>query len=111
MNDPAGFHSLVALHVTDDDGYRRYRAGMTPLLAGYGGRFLHDFVVAEALQSAADHPVNRVFVLVFPDRAAKEAFFADPAYRAVRAEHFAGAVAGATIIAEYEQQEPPAPRG
>lgn len=104
------FASLVGLHVTDDHGYRRYRQGMIPILEGFGGRFLHDFVVAETLRTEADHPVNRVFVLAFPDRAAKEAFFADPAYLAVRAEHFDASVGAATIMAEYEQAAPPPPR-
>jgi len=52
-----------------------------------------DYRVSEQLQPTTDPAVNRVFILSFPDRATKEAFFSDPAYLAVRAEHFEPAVA------------------
>lgn len=94
---------LVGLHVTDEAGYQRYREGMTPLLAARGGRFRYDFRVAEVLHGETQAPINRVFVLAFPERAAKTAFFADPAYRAVRARHFAGAVDAVTEIAVYDR--------
>ena len=110
MSDAGRYDSLVALHVTDDAGYARYRTAMTPILETFGGRFVHDFVVAETLRTDADHPVNRVFVISFPDAAAKAAFFADPAYLAVRAEHFDASVGGATVLAEHAWTPPP-PRG
>lgn len=93
---------LVGLRVTDDAGYDAYRAGMTPILETYKGTFRRDFRVADSLADG-DPSVNRVFIISFPSLDAKDRFFADPAYLAVRAEHFEGAVAHADIIAEWDQ--------
>lgn len=92
---------LVGLCVTDDKAYDAYRAGMTPILHAMGGAFRRDFRVSEVL-GEGEKTVNRLFVLSFPSAAVKEAFFSDPAYQAVRAEHFAPSVAHADIIAEYD---------
>ena len=95
--------NLVGLHVTDDAAYTRYRAAMTPILHAHGGDFRADFRIGETLRSPAGHPINRLFVITFPDRARKEAFFAHPDYLAARERHFAPAVAGVTVLAEYER--------
>ncbi|HZW06600.1 MAG TPA: DUF1330 domain-containing protein [Phycisphaerales bacterium] len=97
------YESIVAMNVTDAAGYAAYRAGMTPILSRYGGGFRYDLIVSEALESAAPHPVNRLFAIYFRDRAARDAFFADPAYLRVRSEHFARSVGGFTVIAEHER--------
>jgi uncharacterized protein (DUF1330 family) len=97
------FETVVAMNVTDAASYRRYREGMLPILEAYGGGFRHDFVVSEVLRGELTHPVTRVFVIYFRDRASADAFFADPAYKAVRAEHFDGAVDGFTVIASQER--------
>ena len=89
--DPDGYVLLFALEVADDASYARYREAMTPILASYGGRFGVDFVVSRVLRGPGR--VNRVFTMLFPDRAAKERFFADAAYQAVRSAHFEPAVA------------------
>jgi uncharacterized protein (DUF1330 family) len=94
--------NLIGLHVTDDASYARYREHMTPILTGYGGGFRYDFQIAETLQSATPAAINRVFVICFPDAAAKRAFFADPAYLAVRARYFTPAVAAVTVLTEYD---------
>lgn len=87
-----GEHALLmALEVADQASYARYRQEMAPLLAEHGGRFVHDFVVAEVLLGARAG-VNRVFTIAFPDREARERFFSDPRYVAVRARWFAPAV-------------------
>ncbi|MEN8374730.1 MAG: DUF1330 domain-containing protein [Gemmatimonadota bacterium] len=102
MSENAGRHdTLVALNVVDDDLYDRYRAGMTPLLEARGGFFGHDFRVGEVLRSAVDHPVNRVFVISFPDEATRESYFASEDYLAVRREFFDPAVEGATVLAQW----------
>jgi uncharacterized protein (DUF1330 family) len=93
---------LVGLRVADNDEYDAYRAGMRPILDAFGGTFRRDFRVTESL-TEGDPGVNRVFILSFPSADAKDRFFADPAYRAVRAAHFDGSVAHADIIAEYER--------
>jgi uncharacterized protein (DUF1330 family) len=97
------YEMIVGLTVADDAEYRQYRTEMTPLLHAAGGGFRYDFVVAKVLQSASDHPINRVFAIHFPDRRAKDAFFADARYLAVRGRHFDRAVTGRTTIAEYDR--------
>ncbi|WP_437744483.1 DUF1330 domain-containing protein [Sorangium sp. So ce1504] len=91
---------LVGLQLADEASYARYRASMMPILLSYGGAFGHDFVVSRVLKG--DERINRVFTLLFPDRAARERFFADPQYRAVRAELFEPAVAATFILGELE---------
>lgn len=99
--EPATHETLVGLHVTDDEGYRRYRAGMTPILRAHGGRFRYDFRVSEVLIGETPEPINRVFVIAFPNAEAQRAFFSDPAYLAVRKCHFDPSVAAITRIAVY----------
>jgi hypothetical protein len=50
----------------------------------------------------AGERVNQVFTIDFPDRSARQRFFADARYLAVRAAHFEAAVAGVEILAELE---------
>jgi uncharacterized protein (DUF1330 family) len=97
------FELSVGLLVTDQDKYSQYRAEMTPLLEAIGGRFRYDFSIARTLKSEADHDINRVFMIEFPDAVAKEKFFADPQYLAIRTRHFVPAVSQAVIIAEYDR--------
>lgn len=95
--------TLVGLHVVDEGVYARYREAMTPILERYGGGFRLDFIVARALRSDVPHEINRVFAIHFPDASRKEAFFADPAYRDVRAAYFDRAVKATAILATYER--------
>jgi len=94
--------NLVGLNVTDEASYQRYRDEMTPILARYGGRFRHDFRIAETLRSEAPGKITRLFIISFPDTATKVRFFADPEYVAIRARHFVGAVDGVSILAEFD---------
>jgi uncharacterized protein (DUF1330 family) len=95
------FEMTVALLVADHEQYAQYRAEIAPLLEASGGRFRYDFEVARTLKREAEHDVNRLFVLQFPDRAGKEHFFTDPQYREIRARLYEKAVKCTTIIAEY----------
>jgi uncharacterized protein (DUF1330 family) len=82
----------LGLEVRDRERYARYREGMTPILERYGGRFDHDFVVAQVLRSTGSPRINRVFAISFPGVEARARFYADASYRLVRAEHFEPAV-------------------
>ena len=84
--------TLVGLHVTDEAKYDRYREGMTPLLEARGGFFRYDFRIGEVLKSEATEPLNRLFIISFPDVQAKEAFFADEEYLEIKREFFEPAV-------------------
>ena len=94
---------LIGLEVRDHALYARYRAGMQPILARYGGAFGFDLAVERALKSPGSEPINRAFSIVFPDRAAREAFFADADYCAVRAACFEPSVASTTWLGEYDE--------
>ena len=100
--DASGHLLVMGLEVTDRDGYARYRAGMRPILASYGGSFRYDFEVAAVLEAPGEARLNRVFAIAFPDREARRRFFDDPRYRAVRAEHFEPSVGAIATIAEAD---------
>ena len=95
------FEMTVGLHVVDPEKYAQYRAGIAPLLEAAGAAFRYDFEVARTLRSEVDHEINRVFVLRFPDRPAKERFFADPRYLEIRTNFFEKSVQTRVTIAEY----------
>jgi uncharacterized protein (DUF1330 family) len=94
---------VVALNVTDDAAYQQYRDAMGPLLAAHGGGFRFDFTVARVLRTESTHPINRVFAIYFGDAERKEAFFAHPDYRAIKARWFERSVAGTTILGAYDR--------
>ncbi|HEX6810085.1 MAG TPA: DUF1330 domain-containing protein [Planctomycetota bacterium] len=94
---------MVGLTVTDARIYQQYRDAMAPLLAAHGGGFRYDFTIAEVLKSASDHAINRVFAIYFGSRAQKDAFFAHPDYKAIRAKFFEPSVAGITIFGAYDR--------
>jgi|SRR5215475_8134252 len=95
------FEMTAVLFVADQDQYARYRTEIAPLLEATGGAFRYDFEVAKALKSESGHDINRVFLLRFPDREAKECFFTHPQYREIRSRLFDAAVRRMTIIAEH----------
>lgn len=71
-----------------------------------GGAFGYDFEIARVLASESDWPIDRVFTIAFPDRAAADRFFADPDYLAVRRAWFEPAVAAVTAIASFDEPAP-----
>lgn len=96
------YERLVGLQVTNEGMYSQYRAAMGPILAEYGGGFRYDFQVATVLKAATPQPINRVFILRFPDAATETQFFADARYLKVRAEFFEKSVGAVTILAGYQ---------
>ena len=95
------YEMIVGISVIDGAKYAQYRAEMTPLLEAGGGRFRYDFEVARTLKAEGGEVINRLFVIQFPDRAAKERFFADPTYVEIRGRLFAPSVQAMVILAEY----------
>ena len=101
MVNVMSYELLVGLQVDDRDVYTQYRAEIKPLLQSAGGEFRYDFEVRHALVNSSGHPINRVFVLAFPDADARARFFNDDRYLSIRNRLFNNAVSGTTIIAEY----------
>ncbi len=97
--------TLVGLHVSDDASYTNYRAAMTPLLEAVGGSFHYDFKIQETLIGPTDPPINRLFVISFPDEATMNSFFADPNYVAAKEEFFESAVDMVNIMGTLETIE------
>jgi uncharacterized protein (DUF1330 family) len=95
------FERWVGLLVHDEEGYRRYREAMTPLLHQAGGRFRYDFRVSQTLICESPDPINRVFLIAFESKAASDAFFADPRYQEIRKEHFASSVSHVSGLATW----------
>ena len=95
------FELTIGLWVVDGEKYARYRAEIEPLLKACGGTFRYDFEIAQTLKSEASHGINRLFVLQFPDPAAKLRFFEDPQYLEIRARLYEPSVQGWTTIAEH----------
>jgi len=95
------FEIIVGLLVVDHERYAQYRTEIAPLLEAAGGRFRFDFEIARTLKREAEHDINRLFVLQFPDRAAKERFFSDTQYREIRGRLYQSAVKSTSMIAEY----------
>ena len=96
------YEMTCGLLVVDGAIYSQYRAEIAPLLRAVSGAFRFDFEIARTLKSEVDHEINRLFLLRFPDREAKERFFANPQYVAVRSRLFERAVLGMTILSEHE---------
>lgn len=99
------FEVLVGLHVSDEDGYAKYREGMTPILHEMGGSFRLDLRVSEMLKGEAEDPFNRVFILSFPDESTMEQFFNNEQYQSIRAEHFDPSVKSYRLIASFEREQ------
>ncbi len=95
------FDMIAALSIADQDKYAQYRDEIAPLLKAAGATFRYDFEIAQTLKSEAGHDINRVFILRFPDRMAKESFFANPQYLEIRARLFEPSVRRMTVIAEH----------
>ncbi len=93
----------MGLRVVDEALYRRYREGMLPILARFGGRFRYDFKISETLKSETAAPINRVYMIAFESKADNDAFFKDPDYLKVRETFFKPAVAEITTLAAYER--------
>ena len=102
------FDRTIGLEVLDDTLYTQYRAEMTPLLEAAGGRFVLDVRVAEVLRGPAEARFNRLFTIRFATQAAFAAFFADPAYLAIRDRLFAPSVGQVHVLAAHESADAPA---
>ncbi len=103
MAAEARYITLWGAQVDDEATYSRYRAAMTPILHAHGGGFRYDFAVSRVLISETTPPINRVFMISFPSRAAADALFADPSYVEVRRALFAPAVSAITQLAGYDE--------
>lgn len=95
------FERLMAMQIADEEGYQQYRDAMRPVLKEFGGGFRFDCRVSAVLSGELDHPVNRIFIIYFPDEQAGRDFFADPRYLEIRSADFDRSVSGATELAAY----------
>jgi uncharacterized protein (DUF1330 family) len=97
------FEILVGLNITDEEIYKSYRKKMMPILSSYGGGFGYDFKISEVLESRTKAPINRVFIIYFPDKESMNLFFLNKEYLEIKQIHFENSVSNTTIIASYEQ--------
>ena len=73
-----------------------------PILHSMGGSFVHDFEVSNVIKSSADHNVNRIFVIQFPDAETVKRFFSNEEYKQIRSDRFDSSVTAFTKIGEWE---------
>jgi uncharacterized protein (DUF1330 family) len=74
---PAYFVCTMTIH--DPETYRKYTALTPAIVARHGGRFL---TRGDPVTTAEGEPfAERLVLLEFPDRAAAEAWYRDPAYQ------------------------------
>lgn len=71
---------IARIEVTDPEDYAVYARETVALAEAFGGRFL---VKGGAMTQLEGSGPDRHVVIEFPDRAAAEAFYAAPGYRAV----------------------------
>lgn len=95
------YEMMVAMNVTDPEGYAEYRRQMRPILGEYGGEFRYDFVVSEVLVSQGEEGLNRVFYLAFPSEQAKVDFFSDERYLDVKQRFLEPSVAERVQMMTY----------
>tara|TARA_R110001592_G_scaffold204175_1_gene454222 strand:- start:1753 stop:2058 length:306 start_codon:yes stop_codon:yes gene_type:complete len=99
------FERIMALEVTDDEAYQKYREHMMPILHSFGASFGFDFKVSEVLKSKTCAAINRVFTIDFPSKEIMDKFFTDPAYLAVKDKYFQHSVKSATVISMHEKSD------
>lgn len=95
------YEMTFGLLVDDPAMYSDYRARIAPLLREADGAFRFDVDVAHLVHAENAAAINRMYVIRFPDRSAKERFFADPRYLAIRHRFYERAVTATVVIAEY----------
>ena len=94
---------LVALQVTKDDQYSKYREKMTPILKEHNGDFGYDFKIEEVLKSEINKPINRVFTIKFKSEFDMESFFSNKEYLKIKEAYFVASVSSVIEIAKYER--------
>jgi uncharacterized protein (DUF1330 family) len=97
------FERIMGLHVVDDDGYQKYRAGMEPILVSIGGSFGYDFRIAEVLRSKTENTINRVFTIEFPSKQVMDDFFSRPDYLEIQEKYLKNSVKSKTVISMHEK--------
>jgi len=97
------FERVMGLNVVDDEAYKNYREGMTPILNSYGADFGYDFVVSRVLKSKTKDKINRVFTIDFPSKEIMNEFFNDPDYLKVKRTFLDHSIDSKTLISMHEK--------
>ncbi|BBN82503.1 hypothetical protein PA25_24880 [Pseudoalteromonas sp. A25] len=95
------FEMLVALQVSDQAQYSRYRAAMAPILNDKGGFFSADFEVSQVLSAQIDQQINRVFTINFENEQVADEFFNDARYLNAKSQFFESSVSNTLILRRY----------
>lgn len=97
------FKRIMAMDISDEAQYQRYREEMTPILKRYGGSFAYDFKVSDVLISKTPDAINRVFMIEFPSEQVMDDFFSCEEYLKVKTEFLDSSVASRTILAMFDE--------
>lgn len=72
---------LIVEHwITDAAKFEEYRVAVGPLIAKHGGRYMTKGGTHRVLENP-NPPPDRIVIIEFPDMAAIDAWYADPAYQ------------------------------
>ncbi|MBM3796310.1 MAG: hypothetical protein FJW31_20120 [Acidobacteria bacterium] len=71
------YELIAALHITDAERSTRCRDEIRPLLAQAAAEFRLDAELSRVMRPVDQPRLNRLFVLAFPNQAAKQAFFSN----------------------------------
>lgn len=93
---PAYVVAMIAVH--DPETYRKYTDRTPATVAKYGGRFVTRGGAVTALEGEGFD--GRMVILEFPDRAAAEAWYADPDYSRAREFRHAASTAHLFVLQE-----------
>ncbi len=97
------YERIMGIQVSNDDEYKKYRDGMTPILLSFGGSFGYDFKIQEVLISKTKEKINRVFTIEFPSKEIMENFFTDTEYLIIQKKYFNNSVSSKTTISMHEK--------
>ena len=94
---PAYF--LAHIDVTDPDLFAEYGAGVAPVIAKFGGRYLVRGGAPVPLEGGA---FKRVVIVEFPTEDAAQAFWSSPEYAPLKALRQRAATIDAAILPAYD---------
>ncbi|MDE3261372.1 MAG: DUF1330 domain-containing protein [Acidobacteriota bacterium] len=89
---------VALIHVHDPETYRKYTDRTPATVKKHGGRFVTRGGAVTALEG--DGFDGRMVILEFPDRAAAEAWYADPEYVQARTFRHAASTAKLFVLQE-----------
>jgi uncharacterized protein (DUF1330 family) len=91
---------IANIDVTDADAFAKYRAGVTPLIAKFGGRYL---VRGAPADNREGRPMKRIVVLEFPTLAQAQKFYESDEYAPLLKLRLDSSVSDLALVEGYTE--------